>query len=92
MFFTNLPINLGQEFRRKAISNFKHLLYQTNRLKVALNEHKNSDKVAHTSDQIIHENKKTSEWINYFNKRLESQIVGANGNGIAELSDSRAYH
>lgn len=89
MFFTNLPINLGQEFRRKAISNFKHLLYQTNRLKVALNEHKNSDEVAHTSDQIIHENRKTSEWINYFNKRLKAQIIGANGNGIAELSDSR---
>lgn len=89
MFFTDLPINLGQEFRRKSISNFKHLLYQTNRLKVALNEHKTTDKIAHRSDQISHNGSTASEWIKYFNQRLKAQIVGANGDGIAELSDSR---
>lgn len=89
MFFTNLPIELGQEFRRKTISNFKHLLYQTNRIKVALQEHKTTDEVAHKSTQIIHNGRKTSEWIEYFNKRLKAQIIGANGDGIAELTDSR---
>lgn len=89
MFYTNLPIDLGQEFRRKAISNFKHLLYQSNRIKVALQEHKTTDEVAHTSSQIDHKGHKTSEWLDYFNQRLKAQIIGANGDGISELSDSR---
>ena len=84
-----MPVELGQEFRKVTIINFRDIVFEINKGKVALNDHKNKDKVAHKSKQISHFDKDLETILINFKKRLESHIIGANGDGIAELTDSR---
>lgn len=85
----NLPIKLGQEFRNNTIRNFRDLLYEVNEGKRVMYRHKNEDKQAHLATQIYHDGHSVGNFIDVFRNRLKAQIIGANGDGIAELTDAR---
>src|SRR5699024_9013840 len=44
---------------------------------------------AHLAAQIYHDGHSVGNFIDVFRNRLKAQIIGANGDGIAELTDAR---
>lgn len=85
----NLPIKLGQEFRNNTIRNFRDLLYEVNEGKRMMYRHKHEDKQAHLATQIYHDGHSVGNFIDVFRSKMKAQIIGANGDGIAELTDAR---
>lgn len=54
MYYLNFPIDLGQEYRRMMISNFKHIMERLNYTKDDFSYHRTEEENAHTSSQIKH--------------------------------------
>ena len=84
----NLPIELGQEFRKMVIENFRFIDYKFNQYRDIFNNHK-SDKHAHKASQIDYENTNVDKHLKYQNRRISRLVLGHNGDGVQELTDSR---
>src|SRR5699024_2625892 len=85
----NFPIALNGNFRSDLVSNFKKLNNEKNANKEALLNHATNQKNAHTSDQINHNGMPLYKVVEQLKSSVNEQIIGANGNGNAEIKDIR---
>ena len=85
----NLPIKIGQELRKMIIENFRSLDYAYRNLSDVIYKHKKVDKHAHDASQIDYENTSVDKHLKYQNKRISRLVLGHNGDGVQELTDSR---
>lgn len=89
MYYTNLPIDIGQEYRQKSIHNFKWLLDKVNAIDETIDKHKNSSRYAHDAKNLLFENGSVHVELNYLRKLIINLVLGHNGDGVQELRDSR---
>uniref|UniRef100_UPI002739A5C8 glycosyl hydrolase family 28-related protein n=1 Tax=Staphylococcus epidermidis TaxID=1282 RepID=UPI002739A5C8 len=87
--YTNLPIELGQDFRYKTVENFKRILDSYQDINRDIEYHREEEKHAHNSKQIDYKLSNVHDELTYQDGRIEGLIVGHNGDGIEELKDSR---
>ncbi|MCG2355707.1 peptidase G2 [Staphylococcus epidermidis] len=87
--YTEFPIELGQEFRYKTVSNFKNILYSYNQLKEEFRIHQEEEPHAHKAENIDYKFSNVANYLNYQDSRIDNLVLGANGDGVQELRDSR---
>lgn len=87
--YTDLPIELGQEWRYKTVYNFKNILEGFNALDKNFEYHKTDEPHAHNAKQIDYKLSNVHDELTYQDGRIEGLIVGHNGDGIEEVKDSR---
>ena len=85
----NLPIEIGQKFRKMIIENFRSIDYAYRNLSEVIYKHKNLDKHAHDASQIDYADTSVDKHLKYQNRRISRLVLGHNGDGIQELTDSR---
>ena len=85
----NLPIEIGQKFRKMIIENFRSIDYAYRNLSDVIYKHKNLDKHAHDASQIDYANTSVDKHLKYQNRRISRLVLGHNGDGVQELTDSR---
>lgn len=83
----NLPIEIGQKFRKMVIENFRYVDYKFYQYRDIFNNHK-SDKHAHNATNIDYKQTNVSDHLDYQRSRIERLVLGHNGDGIQELTDS----
>lgn len=83
----NLPIEIGQKFRKMVIENFRYIDYKFNQYREIFNNHK-SEKHAHDAKNIDYKLTNVSDHLDYQRSRIERLVLGHNGDGIQELTDS----
>ncbi len=83
----NLPIEIGQKFRKMVIENFRFIDYKFNQVIDLINNHK-SDKHAHDASNVDYKQTNVSDHLDYQRSRIERLVLGHNGDGIQELTDS----
>ncbi len=83
----NLPIEIGQKFRKIVIENFRFIDYKFNQVIDLINNHK-SDKHAHDASNVDYKQTNVSDHLDYQRSRIERLVLGHNGDGIQELTDS----
>ena len=86
--YTVFPVELGKEFRYKTVENFKNLVYELEKNKRKFEYHKTEEEHAHKANQIDYENTNVDKHLKYQNKRISRLVLGHNGDGIQELTDS----
>ncbi|WP_426429056.1 peptidase G2 autoproteolytic cleavage domain-containing protein [Staphylococcus equorum] len=84
----------GQKFVNQVESNFEDIESYTDRNEAYKVSHKNTEKKAHDTTQIIHKmvdglETLTSDELNYQRQQIVELVLGHNGNGIQELTASR---
>ena len=80
----NLPIEIGQKFRKMIIENFRSIDYAYRNLSDVIYKHKSLDKHAHDASQIDYANTSVDKHLNYQNKRIKNvdkQIKSGNLGG-----------
>ena len=87
--YTVFPVELGKEFRYKTVENFKSLVYELEKNKRKFEYHKTEEEHAHDASQIDYANTSVDKHLKYQNKRISRLVLGHNGDGIQELTDSR---
>lgn len=87
--YTDFPIELGQEYRYKTIENFKNLLDEHKASKKNFEFHKTEEKHAHKAKQIDYKLSNVHDELQYQDGRIETLLVGHNGDGVEEVKDSR---
>lgn len=83
----NLPIEIGQNFRKMVIENFRYIDYKLNQNNDAFNKHK-IEKHAHDASNVDYNQTNVSDHLDYQRSRIERLVLGHNGDGIQELTDS----
>ncbi|MEB8129737.1 peptidase G2 autoproteolytic cleavage domain-containing protein [Mammaliicoccus sciuri] len=83
----NLPIEVGQKLRKMLIENFRFIDYKFNQIIDLINNHK-SEKHAHKANHIDYKQTNVSDHLDYQRSRIERLVLGHNGDGIQELTDS----
>lgn len=83
----NLPIELGQKFRKLLIENFRFIDYKFNQLNDLIKSHK-QEKHAHDAKNIDYKLTNVSDHLDYQRSQIRRLVLGHNGNGIQELTDS----
>nr|WP_325960017.1 peptidase G2 autoproteolytic cleavage domain-containing protein [Mammaliicoccus sciuri] len=83
----NLPIEIGQKFRKMVIENFRYIYYKFNQIIDLINNHK-SEKHAHDASNVDYKQTNVSDHLDYQRSRIERLVLGHNGDGIQELTDS----
>lgn len=89
MYYTNLPIELGQEYREKSIHNFKWLLEKVHDIDEVIDKHKHNVRYAHNAKNIQYRKGNVDVELHYLRKLIINLVLGHNGDGIQELRDSR---
>ncbi|MDU9304407.1 peptidase G2 autoproteolytic cleavage domain-containing protein [Staphylococcus coagulans] len=85
----NFPVKLDEVFRRYIIENFKEIKYNFEISKQRLKDHQLKDANAHNAKQIDYKNTNVYDELTYQDGRIETLIVGHNGDGVEEVKDSR---
>ena len=85
----NLSNQLDQSFRRQNIDNYKKIERDHNTLLDNNVAHKTTEKNAHNSNQIKHENTTVENMLIYQKERIKNLVVGVDGDGVKEVTDSR---
>jgi len=85
----NFPIELGQKFRHMVMSNFKELQYYYGQVLDIVKDHKTKDKHAHNAKQIDYKLTNVHNELQYQDGRIETLVIGHNGDGVEEVKDSR---
>ncbi len=83
----NFPIEIGQKFRKMIIENFRYIYYKFNQIIDLINNHK-SEKHAHDASNVDYKQTNVSDHLDYQRSRIERLVLGHNGDGIQELTDS----
>ncbi|MCQ9303043.1 peptidase G2 [Mammaliicoccus sciuri] len=83
----NLPIEIGQKFRKMVIENFRYIDYKFNQYMDVFNKHKR-EKHAHDASNVDYKQTNVSDHLDYQRSRIERLVLGHNGDGIQELTDS----
>ena len=83
----NLPIELGQKFRKMMIENLRFIDYKQKKIIDLINRHK-EDKHAHHAKNIDYKLTNVSDHLDYQRSQIRRLVLGHNGDGIQELTDS----
>ncbi|MEX5936912.1 peptidase G2 autoproteolytic cleavage domain-containing protein [Mammaliicoccus sciuri] len=83
----NLPIELGQKFRKMMIENLRFIDYKQKEIIGLINRHK-EDKHAHHAKSIDYKLTNVSDHLDYQRSQIRRLVLGHNGDGIQELTDS----
>lgn len=87
--YTDFPIELDQEWRYKTVSNFKWLVSKIKSIDNVIKHHKKEEEKAHDAKQIDYKLTTVHNELHYQRQQLINLVLGANGNGVQELRDSR---
>lgn len=84
----------GQKFVNQVESNFEDIEVYTDKNEAYKESHKNTEKKAHNTTQIVHKmvdglETLTSDELMYQRQQISELVLGHNGNGIQELTASR---
>ncbi|WP_204190629.1 MULTISPECIES: peptidase G2 autoproteolytic cleavage domain-containing protein [unclassified Staphylococcus] len=85
----DFPIELGQEFRRKTIENFKRILENYQIINKDIEYHRKKEQHAHNAKQIDYKLSNVHDELTYQDGRIEGLVIGHNGDGVEEVKDSR---
>lgn len=88
----NLGPELNRNFRADVNKNFKDIEEELNSDKANFENHKTDTSIQHQSEQIAHDGYKyrtVQDALTYQKGRIKNLVVGANGDGMAELKDTR---
>src|SRR5699024_7724152 len=86
---TDYPIDIGQEWRYKTMFNFKSIENFHQYIIDKLQHHKTSEQHAHNAKQIDYKLTNVHDELQYQDGRIETLLVGHNGDGVEEVKDSR---
>lgn len=88
-YFLNFPVQIGQDYRFKMIHNFKQIINNFNYFKRDFEYHKKEEQHAHNAIQIDYDRNNVKTEIDRMKEAYNNIIIANNGEGIAEVSDSR---
>ncbi|MDW8551140.1 peptidase G2 autoproteolytic cleavage domain-containing protein [Staphylococcus nepalensis] len=86
---TDYPIDIGQEWRYKTMFNFKSIENFHQYILDKLKHHKTSEQHAHNAKQIDYKLTNVHDELQYQDGRIETLVIGHNGDGVEEVKDSR---
>ncbi|WP_165844859.1 hypothetical protein [Staphylococcus saprophyticus] len=89
MYYLNFPIDLGQEYRRMMISNFKHIMECLNYTKDDFSYHRTEEENAHTSSQIEHGNRTSKDTFNDLQSQINRLVLAPRNNSANEIVQAR---
>ena len=89
MYYLNFPIDLGQEYRRMMISNFKHIIEHLNRTKDDFSYHRTEEENAHTSSQIKHGARTSKDTFNDLQSQINRLVLAPRNNSANEIVQAR---
>lgn len=89
MYYTSFPLGLGQEYRRKMVSNFVYLIDRINTMEKQRKSHSTTDKHAHKASQIDYGLTNVNDHLKYYDGRVNNLVLGPNNDSAIELKDSR---
>ena len=87
MLYTDLKI--GTDFYSGTIANFKNIIKDFAVIDHKINQHIKKDGISHNAKQIRYGKTTVNSEMNRVKGSIKALAVGANGNGIAELSQAR---
>lgn len=89
MYYLNFPIDLGQEYRRMMISNFKYIIERLNYIKVDFDYHRTEEENAHTSSQIKHGSRTSKDMFNDLQSQINRLVLAPRNNSANEIVQAR---
>ena len=89
MYYLNFPIDLGQEYRRMMISNFKHIIERLNYIKDDFHYHRTEEENAHTSSQIKHGSRTSKDTFNDLQSQINRLVLAPRNNSANEIVQAR---
>ena len=89
MYYLNFPIDLGQEYRRMMVSNFKHIMERLNYTKDDFSYHRTEEKNAHTSSQIKHGARTSKETFEDLQSQINRLVLAPRNNSANEIVQAR---
>lgn len=89
MYYLNFPIDLGQEYRRMMVSNFKYIIERLNYIKGDFNYHRTEEKNAHTSSQIKHGARTSKDVFNDLQIQINRLVLAPRNNSANEIVQAR---
>ncbi len=89
MYYLNFPIDLGQEYRRMMVSNFKYIIENINYIKDDFHYHRTDEKNAHTSSQIKHGARTSKETFEDLQTQIDRLVVAPRNNSANEIVQAR---
>lgn len=89
MYYLNFPIDLGQEYRRMMISNFKHIIERLNYIKDDFDYHRTEERNAHTSSQIKHGSRTSKDTFNDLQSQINRLVLAPRNNSANEIVQAR---
>lgn len=87
--YLDFPIELGQEWRYKTVNNFKNILDNFKAIEKDFEYHRTEEQHAHNAKQIDYNLSNVHNELQYQNGRIETLVIGHNGDGVEEVKDSR---
>lgn len=89
MYYLNFPIDLGQEYRRMMVSNFKYIIEGLNYINDDFNYHRTEEENAHTSSQIKHGNRTSKDTFNDLQSQINRLVLAPRNNSANEIVQAR---
>lgn len=89
MYYLNFPIDLGQEYRRMMVSNFKYIIENINYIKDDFHYHRTDEKNAHTSSQIKHGARTSKDVFDDLQSQINRLVLAPRNNSANEIVQAR---
>ncbi|GGB85367.1 hypothetical protein [Staphylococcus nepalensis] len=89
MYYLNFPIDLGQEYRRMMVSNFKYIIENINYIKDDFHYHRTDENNAHTSSQIKHGARTSKETFEDLQTQIDRLVLAPRNNSANEIVQAR---
>ncbi|WP_210139263.1 hypothetical protein [Staphylococcus sp. GDY8P120P] len=89
MYYLNFPIDLGQEYRRMMISNFKYIVERLNYIKDDFHYHRTDENNAHTSSQIKHGARTSKDVFDDLQSQINRLVLAPRNNSANEIVQAR---
>ena len=89
MYYLNFPIDLGQEYRRMMVSNFKYIIEGLNYINDDFNYHRTEQENAHNSSQIKHGARTSKETFDDLQSQINRLVLAPRNNSANEIVQAR---
>lgn len=89
MYYLNFPIDLGQEYRRMMVSNFKYIIERLNYINDDFNYHRTEEENAHNSSQIKHGARTSKETFDDLQSQINRLVLAPRNNSANEIVQAR---
>lgn len=88
--YLDFPIEIGEDFRRKTLQNFKLILRYYKRMKEDLHFHKVEETRAHNARNITYRMTNVSDTLDDVQGQINALVLGANGDSMQEIRQARS--